>query len=109
VPEVAFAALHAIDLCTAGNLAAGGKVGVQGQIVNPVNRNLFLATSLIEEVITSSPLEGGVTTRKVAAEMIRTGRKPRDVSERMIVNNYRTMQRIRELKARPNNGRGEGG
>ena len=98
VPDVALEALHAIDLCTAGNLAAGGKVGVPGQVVNPENRNLFLASSLMEEAITSSQLEGAVTTRKVAAEMIRTGRKPRDVSERMILNNYRTMQRIRELK-----------
>jgi len=98
VPEVTLEALHAIDLCTAGNLAAGGKVGVPGQVVNPENRNLFLASSLMEEAITSSQLEGAVTTRKVAAEMIRTGRKPRDVSERMILNNYRTMQRIREFK-----------
>lgn len=92
VPALALEALHTIDWC------AGGKVGVPGQVVNPENRSLFLASSLIEEAITSSQLEGAVTTRKVAAEMIRTGRKPRDVSERMILNNYRTMQRIRELK-----------
>ena len=98
VPEVALEALHAIDLCTAGNLAAGGKVGVSGQVLNPENRNFFPAASLMEEAITSSQLEGAVTTRKVAAEMIRTGRKPRDLSERMILNNYRTMQRIRDLK-----------
>jgi Fic family protein len=98
VPEVALEALHAIDRCAAGDLGAGGKVGVPGRVVNQENRNLFLASSLIEEAITSSQLEGAVTTRKVAAEMIRTGRKPRDVSERMISNNYRTMQRIRELK-----------
>jgi Fic family protein len=92
VPEVALEALHTIDV------AAGGKGGVPGQLVNHENRNLFLASSLVEEAITSSQLEGAATTRKVAAEMIRTGRKPRDVSERMILNNYRTMQRIRELK-----------
>lgn len=77
-------------LCTAGNVAAGGKVGVSGQVLNPENRNFFLAASLIQEAITSSQLEGAVTTRKVAAKMIRTGRKPRDLSERMILNNYRT-------------------
>lgn len=98
VPEVVLEALHAVDLCTAGTFVAGGKVGVPGKVFNPENRSLFLASSLIEEAISSSQLEGAVTTRKVAAEMIRTGRKPRDVSERMIVNNYRTMQRIRELK-----------
>lgn len=92
VPEVALEALHKIDF------GAGGKVGVPGQVLNPENRNLFLKASLMEEAITSSQLEGAVTTRKVAAEMIRTGRKPRDLSERMILNNYRTMQRIRDLK-----------
>lgn len=54
----------------------------------------------MEEAITSSQLEGAVTTREVAKEMIRTGRKPRDTSEQMILNNYVTMQRIRELKGR---------
>ena len=92
VPEVVLESLHKIDF------GAGGKFGVPAQVVNPENRHLFLAASLIEEAITSSQLEGAATTRKVAAEMIRTGRKPRDLHERMILNNYRTMQRIRELK-----------
>ena len=92
VPDVVLESLHTIDF------GAGGKVGVPAQVVNPENHHLFLAASLIEEAITSSQLEGAATTRKVAAEMIRTGRKPRDLHERMILNNYRTMQRIRELK-----------
>ena len=50
--------------------------------------------SLIEEAITSSQLEGAVTTRPVAKEMLRTGRKPRDRSERMILNNYLAMQEV---------------
>ncbi len=52
--------------------------------------------SLIEEAITSSQLEGAVTTRQVAKEMLRSGRPPRDRSEQMILNNYRAMQHIRE-------------
>lgn len=92
VPEVALKALHAIDRGTGGDAAAMGQIG------NPKHRNLFLASSLMEEAITSSQLEGAVTTRQVAAEMIRTGRKPRDASERMILNNYRTMQQIQQLK-----------
>ena len=56
------------------------KVGVTGQVMSPENRGLFLVTSLIEEAITSSQLESAVTTRKVAAAMIRTGRKPWGVS-----------------------------
>jgi Fic family protein len=51
---------------------------------------------LIEEAITSSQLEGANTSRRVAKEMLRTGRPPRDKSEQMIVNNYHAMNFIRE-------------
>jgi Fic family protein len=50
----------------------------------------------MEEAIRSSQLEGATTSRRVAKEMLRTGRKPRDRGERMIVNNYRALQFIRE-------------
>ena len=53
----------------------------------------------MEEAITSSQLEGAATTRAVAKEMLRSGRKPRDTSERMIVNNYLTMRRIMDLRS----------
>jgi Fic family protein len=52
----------------------------------------------MEEAITSSQLEGAATTREVAKEMIREGRQPRDRSERMILNNYLTMQRIGAIR-----------
>ncbi len=55
----------------------------------------------MEEAITSSQLEGAATTRDVAKKMLAEGRKPRDHSERMIVNNYVTMRRIMELKDKP--------
>jgi Fic family protein len=60
--------------------------------------NHYLMSSLIEEAITSSQLEGASTTRQVAAEMLRAGRKPRDHSEAMIFNNYRAMEHLRSLK-----------
>jgi Fic family protein len=94
VPELVMEELHQIDL------GSGGKVSLPDQITNPQTRDRYLVSSLMEEAITSSQLEGAVTTREVAKEMIRTGRKPRDNSERMILNNYATMQRIRELKDR---------
>jgi Fic family protein len=52
----------------------------------------------MEEAITSSQLEGAVTTREVAKELIRTGRSPRDKSEQMILNNYITMRHIVDIK-----------
>lgn len=55
----------------------------------------------MEEAITSSQMEGAATTRDVAKAMIRSRRPPRDRSERMILNNFLTMQRIRELRDQP--------
>lgn len=56
------------------------------------NRQRFLTASLImEEAITSAQLEGAATTRPVAKEMLSTGRKPRNFSEQMILNNYQLM------------------
>ncbi len=93
VTEMVLEELHQIDL------GAGGLVSVPEPITNPQTRDRYLVSSLMEEAITSSQLEGAVTTREVAKEMMRSGRKPRDTSEQMILNNYVTMQRIRSLKA----------
>ena len=93
VPESMLQELHRLDL------GAGGVMTLPEQITNPKTRDRYLVSSLIEEAITSSQLEGAATTRKVAQEMIRSGRKPRDTSEQMILNNYTTMRRIGELKA----------
>lgn len=81
------------------NLA--GMISMPDAITNPETRDRYLINSLIEEATTSSQLEGAATTRLVARELIRTGRPPRDRSERMIVNNFRTMQRIGKIKNKP--------
>ncbi|MCK4658509.1 MAG: Fic family protein [Phycisphaerae bacterium] len=77
---------------------AAGRIQMPEPITNPETKDQYLVGSLIEEAITSSQLEGAATTRPVAKEMIRVGRPPRDRSEQMILNNFRTMQRIGELK-----------
>ena len=87
--------LHRIDL------SAGGHVGMPAQITNPETSNQYYVASLIEEAITSSQLEGASTTRQVAKQMIRSARAPADRSERMILNNFRTMQAIRRHKDCP--------
>ena len=76
---------------------ASGRIELSADVVTTDSRNRYLVNSLIEEAITSSQLEGAATTRRVAKEMLRSGRKPRDRSERMIVNNYRAMEFVREL------------
>lgn len=58
----------------------------------------YIISSLTEEAIASSQIEGANTTHKAAKEMILSERKPRNKSEQMIVNNYRAMQKMGELK-----------
>jgi Fic family protein len=84
--------LHRIDL------SAGGHVQIPEPVLNPDTKDRYIVRSLIEEAITSSQLEGAATTREVAKEMIRAGRTPRNRSEQMIMNNYRTMQQIASVK-----------
>lgn len=87
--------LHEIDRNTSGHIA------VVDQITNPQTRDRYIQSSLIEEAITSSQLEGASTTREKAKELLRSGRAPLDHSERMIVNNYRAVQLITRLKDQP--------
>ncbi len=84
--------LHEVDL------GAGGKIAMPDQITNPDTKDQYYVGSLIEEAVTSSQLEGATTTRQVAKEMLRAGRRPRDRSEQMILNNFLTMKRIGELR-----------
>ncbi|TAL16241.1 Fic family protein [bacterium] len=58
-------------------------------------RDNFIVSSLFEESITSSQLEGAVTTTDVAKKMLLEQREPRNKSEWMILNNYRAMEFIR--------------
>ncbi len=62
------------------------------------NKDRYIVRSLIEEAISSSQLEGAVTTREVAREMLKSKRAPRDDSEQMIYNNYQAVQFINKHK-----------
>ena len=95
LPDHVQQALHRIDS------QARGWIGTSEHVTNPDMRDRFIVSSLIEEAITSSQLEGASTTRVVAANMLRSGRRPRDRSERMILNNYRAMEDIRRLREEP--------
>jgi len=77
---------------------AGGQIHMPDEITNPETRDRYYVSSLIEEAINSSQLEGASTTRKVAKDMLRSGRDPCDKDERMILNNFITMRKIGELK-----------
>ena len=85
--------LHHIDRDAAGQLRSAAEAPL------PADSQRYLIGSLIEEAIASSQLEGASTTRRVAATMLRSGRKPRDLSETMIFNNYQAMEHLRSLRA----------
>lgn len=77
----------------------GGRVGAAGTV--PVGPTRRYVRALEEEAITSSQLEGAMTTRREAKRLLATDRQPRTVDERMIVNNLRGMQRVKELVGTP--------
>ncbi|MEJ7659744.1 MAG: hypothetical protein WKG07_09020 [Hymenobacter sp.] len=52
----------------------------------------------MEEAIASSQFEGAATTREVAKDMLHKKRNPRNASERLIFNNYQTIQYTLEQK-----------
>jgi Fic family protein len=95
MPAPMIRGLHGIDRDMAGQIL------VDAPVAGAQDRDRYLMSSLIEESITSSQLEGASTTRRVAEDMLRQGRRPRDLSERMIHNNYQAMRHIREVRQAP--------
>ncbi|HEX3513832.1 MAG TPA: Fic family protein [Trebonia sp.] len=93
LPDDALRGIELVDKQTSGRISAPAPV-----LPEAPTRERYVINSLIEEAITSSQLEGAATTRKVAKEMLRTGRKPLTRDERMILNNYMGMLRVRELR-----------
>lgn len=84
--------LHWLDKNAAGTITSSMPV------TNTSMRKAYIIKSLIREAISSSQMEGATTTRKVAKDMIRQGRAPKNKSEQMIFNNYHAMQFIIEFK-----------
>jgi Fic family protein len=81
--------LHRFDL-NLGGVLEGSTTIPEGQ------GEKYMISALMEEAIASSQLEGAATTRKIAKEMLRSQRKPKNQSERMILNNYLTIQEIKK-------------
>ncbi|MBX9670528.1 MAG: Fic family protein [Candidatus Obscuribacterales bacterium] len=91
IPDSLQRHLHDVDVWAGGNLITDTSSPLPG-------REQFVIRSLMEEAIASSQLEGAATTTQKAKELLRTGRKPKDRHEQMILNNWETMQFIREKK-----------
>lgn len=96
LPPSALATLHDVDRGGGSILAIDGNAAsALGQM-----REQVVISSLMEEAIATSQIEGAATTRKVAKEMLRSNRPPRDRGEQMIANSYSTMRMLREQKDR---------
>jgi Fic family protein len=96
LPDDALRGIEMVDKYTSGRLGVPEPV-----MPSAPARERYVISSLIEEAITSSQLEGASTTHKVAKDMLRTGRRPRTRDERMILNNYRGMLRVRDVRHEP--------
>lgn len=81
--------LHHFDMNIGGNLTSEN-------LIPDANRNRYLVSSIMEEAIASSQMEGAATTRKVAKDMLRKSEKPRNKGQQMILNNYITINFIKE-------------
>jgi Fic family protein len=91
LPSVIQKYLHEFDMELGGSL--------QGNAIFPSHeKDRYLVSSIMEEAIASSQIEGAVTTRKVAKLMLEQNRKPKTKSEQMILNNYNTMKWIVQNK-----------
>lgn len=84
-------ALHQFDLHIGGNLSSN--IGIA-----ETDKTKFVISSIMEEAISSSQMEGANTTRKKAKEMIQKEQKPKTRSEQMIMNNFITMKHIVQHK-----------
>lgn len=87
-------------VCHDFDMNFGGSWGVN-TIINDSNKEHYLISSLMEEAISSSQMEGASTTRKVAKDMLRKKISPKGKSQQMIYNNYQTIQFIVDNKDKP--------
>ena len=87
-------------MCHEFDMNFGGSWG-NSTVLSNENREQYLISSLMEEAIFSSQMEGAATTRKVAKDMLRRKMAPKDKSQQMIVNNYQTIRFIVDNKETP--------
>lgn len=87
-------------LCHEFDMKFGSFWEVEGD-TQSAEKKYYLSSSLMEEAIYSSKMEGASTTRIVAKDMLRKKKTPQNKSQQMIVNNYNTIQYIVEHKDEP--------
>ena len=86
-PSILFEKLHKIDTTVGGTL-------ITTSLIPKWEQDRYYLRGLIDESIASSQIEGAATTKKIAEQMLRTGRKPKNKDEQMILNNFSAMQYV---------------
>jgi Fic family protein len=89
-PDCLLAALRRIDI------KAGGTVSTGQDVIGRHDGERYLTRSVIEEPFSSSVLEGAATTRLRAQAMIENDALPVTRDDKMVLNNYKAMQFIKE-------------
>ena len=89
-----------LRMCHEFDMKFGSFWEVENDAQSP-EKKYYLSSSLMEEAIYSSKMEGASTTRVVAKEMLRKKKSPQNKAQQMIVNNYATIQYIVEHKDEP--------
>ncbi|MBI5746834.1 MAG: Fic family protein [Nitrospirae bacterium] len=95
LPDKVLEELHYIDQ------SMGGGFLMEGADLLPEAKERYIISSLMEEAIASSQIEGAATTRRIAKNMLRKNLKPQDRSQQMIVNNYKTILSIKDALEEP--------
>lgn len=86
--------LHEFDMNFGGTIMSSGTISSK-------NKQYYLLSSIMEEAIASSQMEGANTTRRVAKDMLRKQAKAKNRDQQMIVNNYNTIRYLAEHKNEP--------
>ena len=86
--------LHEIDSRISSGFLTSDKIDEKKRIILSIS-------SMMEESIASSQLEGASTTTKLAKKLLRSNIEPKDHSQRMIYNNYQAMQLLKEHLSEP--------
>ena len=89
IPDCLHRGISEVDKWSGGQIITDQPFGLP-------TKEKYIISSLMDEAIASSQLEGASTEYRIAKEMLRSGRKPKDKNEQMIFNNWNAMQYIRE-------------
>ena len=90
ITDEMFELLHYFDMNIGGSLTGEHPIPSE-------NKTAYLVSSIMEEAIASSQMEGAATTRKVAKDMLRKSEKPKSKGQQMILNNYLTINHIKDI------------